>query len=133
MLVVSGSGEQIGVFAGTGAAGQQLKPDPKQTEFRSPWGLATLSDGRALIIDSSSHRAFMVSGDGSSIEPFAGSGADGYTLHTDPLTSRLRSPWGVAVLPDESVLMTDRHRVLYVPGRRDRPAPQSGKKDCVIL
>ena len=171
VLVVNAEADQITVFAGTGEQGNNLGPDPKNTQLNFPEGLVVLPDDTVLIVDQSNHRVLSVDPNGSFIERFAGTGragsargnerkqielnlpsrvasfADGRVLITDlgnnrvflvsadrswtsifagslqnnpelgspPTETTLNAPWGVAVLPDERVLISDgNNRVLEI-------------------
>jgi len=75
-------------------------------------GLALLTDGRVLVSDFSNNRIRVLSADLQQVSTVAG---DGETGHRDGAAAQaqFRHPRGLALLPDERVLVADtiNHRI----------------------
>ena len=131
---MSADRSRIELFAGTGEPGTDLDPDgdPKESQFNRPTAVAAFPDGRALIVDSESHRILIVNAEGTQIEPFAGTGEIGDRLDLDPRQTQLNAPRGVAVFADNRVLIADslNNRVLIVnsEGTEIRPFAGTGER-----
>ena len=95
---VAGSG--VRGYAGDGGAATAAA-------FEDPRGVATFPDGRILIPDTGNDRIRLVRLDGT-IETVAGDGVSGFAGDGGPATAaELRTPFGVAPLPDGGFLVDD--------------------------
>ena len=98
----------ISTFAGTGAAGFSGDGGLAITaQLNGPSGVAVAADGGVLIADRLNHAVRRVAPDGV-ISTVAGTGVAGFSGDGGPATAaEFRSPTGVAVAPDGSVLIAD--------------------------
>jgi hypothetical protein len=105
----------ISTLAGSGMDGFGGDGGPATAaQFRLPAGVAVAADGSVLIADVANHRIRRVAADGT-ISTFAGTatsgsggGDGGFGGDGGPATgAQLRSPFGVAVAPDGSVLFSE--------------------------
>jgi RHS repeat-associated protein len=107
----------ITTLAGTGVPGYSGDGGPATAaRLYSPSGVAVAADGSVLIADPGNHRIRRIGPDGL-ITTLVGTGVYGYSGDGGPATrAQLRSPYGVAVAPDGSVLIADsnNHRIRRV-------------------
>jgi hypothetical protein len=111
--VLSADLQQVGTVAGDGEAGYR-DGAATQAQFRSPSGLALLSDGRVLVADEDNHRIRVLSADLQQVSTVAGECGRG---HRDgaAVFAQFNGPSDLALLPDGRVLvgsMNDCVRVL---------------------
>ncbi len=115
LVVLAGKG--IGVYAGTGYAGDgkgKLDPsDPTKTDLWGPQGVAALPDGRVVIADRNNNRVLMIyeGNHVSHVSVLAGTGYQKGNFDPDDPTSThlldIRAPTGVAALPDGRIAVTE--------------------------
>jgi hypothetical protein len=98
----------IATVAGTGTKGYNGDERPATSAaLADPRGVATFPDGRILIPDTDNDRIRLVALDGT-IRTVAGDGTPGFAGDGGPATSaKLRSPFGVAPVPDGGFLVDD--------------------------
>jgi hypothetical protein len=98
----------IDTVAGRGVEGYGGDGGPATAAaIADPRGVATFPDGRILIPDTDNNRIRLVELDGT-IRTVAGDGTAGFAGDGGPATSaELRSPFGVAPLPDGGFLVDD--------------------------
>src|SRR5438105_1300029 len=99
---------RIGTVAGSGVRGYAGDGGAATAAaFEDPRGVATFPDGRILIPDTGNDRIRLVRLDGT-IETVAGDGVSGFAGDGGPATAaELRTPFGVAPLPDGGFLVDD--------------------------
>ena len=117
VLRVSGGGNRVSVFAGTGS--KLVEDNPVATQVEYPVVVAVAGDGSVLITGARKHRVLRVSSDGGQISVFAGTGQTGSKLvEGNPLATQLNGLRGIAIAGDGSVLIADtwNNRVLRVSG-----------------
>ena len=116
VVVVSADGSTIEQFVGGNTGRVLYCADPKRTQLKSPFSVAVFPDGRVLIADFANNRVLVVSADGLTIKPFAGTREKIMDFVSDPKLTRLDYPMGVGVFPDGRALIADthNHRVLIV-------------------
>jgi hypothetical protein len=103
--------QQVSTVAGGGEAGHQ-DGAAVQARFNSPSGLALLPGGRVLVVDRNNNRIRVLSADLQQVSTVAGDGGQG---HQDGAAAQAQfhCPYGLALLPDGRVLVTDcaNHRI----------------------
>jgi hypothetical protein len=97
--------QQVSTMAGDGEEGYR-DGAAAQAQFISPSGLASLPDGRVLVVDSGNNRIRMLSADLLQVSTVAGDGDAG---HRDGAAAQAQFNYahGIALLPDGRVLVAD--------------------------
>uniref|UniRef100_A0A1X7TVD0 B box-type domain-containing protein n=1 Tax=Amphimedon queenslandica TaxID=400682 RepID=A0A1X7TVD0_AMPQE len=73
------------------------------TELKGPWGVAVTDDNHILITDFSGHCVTILDREGKKVKSLGGKGGSGNVKFVNPR--------GVAITPDKSILVSDRHRI----------------------
>jgi sugar lactone lactonase YvrE len=108
--VLSADLQQVSTVAGDGEQGHR-DGAAAQAQFNGPTGLALLSDGRVLVADQFNNRIRVLSADLQQVSTVVGDGGEG---HRDGAAAQAQFnyPTGLALLPDDRVLVVDRNNHL---------------------
>ena len=98
----------VTTLAGDGVGAYKDGPG-KSAQFQYPAGLVIDNNGDAFVADQYNHRIRKVAKDGM-VTTVAGSGVAGL-LDGDIAVARFQYPWGIAILPNGSLLVADRYNM----------------------
>ena len=73
------------------------------TELKGPWGVAVSDDGHVIVTEYRGHRVTILDNEGKNVKSFGGEGGNGNV--------QFSSPRGVAITPDNFILVSDNHRI----------------------
>ncbi len=123
------SNGMVTTFAGTGAAGFAGDGGPAaNAELNRPWGIALDAAGNLYIADNNNQRVRKVSG--GIINTIAGTGTQGSSGGSNPLTISLSNPIAVAVDAAGNIYIADgsNNRILKITGNVATVVAGNGKQ-----
>ena len=84
------------------------------TELKRPWGVAVSDDGHVIVTENIGQRVTILDNEGKKVKSFGGKGGMGDVGFSFPR--------GVAITPDNFILVTDNHRIQKISMDGDRVA-----------
>ena len=88
------------------------------TELNGPWGVAVNDDGHVIVTEYRSHCVTILDNEGKKVKSLGGKGGRGNVTFAYHL--------GVAITPDNSILLSDGHRIQKISMDEDRVASVGG-------
>ena len=73
------------------------------TELNNPWGVAVSDDGHVIVTERNGHCVTILDNEGKKVKSFGGKGGRGNVQFSRPI--------GVAITPDNFILVSDNHRI----------------------
>ena len=84
------------------------------TELKSPWKVAVSDDGHVIVTEHKDNCVTILDNEGKKVKSFGGEGGSGNVLFS--------CPRGVAITPDNFILVSDNHRIQKISMDGDRVA-----------
>ena len=89
------------------------------TELNNPWGVAVSDDGHMIVTENKRHCVTILDNEGKKVKSIGGEGGSG--------NAEFSFPRGVAITPDNFILVSDNHRIQKISMDGDRVASVGGR------